>query len=188
MRWLVCVADHEYEIFSKYPFSIRRKGCDEPLTVTISNVGYEQVTLNGRTSPLHRVIALQFIENDDPEHKTQVDHIDRNKLNNQISNLRWTTPSENNENRKAFCLQDNEYLDVLPDSAVEVSEYKQWEFNRYWFDYQENRVIVHSRGRYKYVNVTANGAPPKFNMVDVNGKRHTLHWNSFYKEMMNRVE
>ena len=47
---------------------------------------------------LHRLIALTFIPN--PENKPVVDHIDENKLNNNISNLRWVTHSENCQNIK----------------------------------------------------------------------------------------
>jgi hypothetical protein len=44
----------------------------------------------------HRLIALTFIDN--PEDKPCVDHIDNNKENNHISNLRWATYRENSQN------------------------------------------------------------------------------------------
>ena len=47
---------------------------------------------------LHRLIALNFIEN--PENLPVVDHIDRNKTNNNIENLRWSTYSDNSKNVK----------------------------------------------------------------------------------------
>ena len=43
---------------------------------------------------LHRIIATAFIDN--PGEKTQVNHIDENKLNNDLSNLEWCTVRENN--------------------------------------------------------------------------------------------
>ena len=42
---------------------------------------------------LHRIIATAFIDN--PEAKPQVNHIDENKLNNDLSNLEWCTEREN---------------------------------------------------------------------------------------------
>lgn len=44
---------------------------------------------------LHKLIAETFIFNDDIEHKTIVMHIDNDKTNNNISNLKWGTISEN---------------------------------------------------------------------------------------------
>ncbi len=45
----------------------------------------------------HRLIAELWIWN--PDGKSCVDHQDRNKLNNEIENLRWCSHSENNMNR-----------------------------------------------------------------------------------------
>jgi len=42
---------------------------------------------------LHRIIATTFIDN--PEGKPCVNHIDENKLNNDLSNLEWCTEREN---------------------------------------------------------------------------------------------
>ena len=60
------------------------------------NSGYLVVTLHGgKKKLLHRLVAEAFIEN--PNGKTFVNHIDGNRLNNNIENLEWVTPRENCE-------------------------------------------------------------------------------------------
>ena len=57
-------------------------------------VGISLVNTEGRkTIRLHRLIAETFIPN--PENKSQVNHKDRDRLNNSISNLEWVSPREN---------------------------------------------------------------------------------------------
>jgi len=56
-------------------------------------------TINGKKINVNiscnRIVALVFLENDDPENKTQVDHKDGNPSNDCLSNLEWVTPGEN---------------------------------------------------------------------------------------------
>ena len=49
---------------------------------------------------IHRLISLQWIQN--PENLPEVDHIDRNKLNNTIENLRWVDRFINRRNQNRF--------------------------------------------------------------------------------------
>ena len=42
-----------------------------------------------------RLVAIAFVPNDDPLHKTTVDHIDTDKSNNKASNLRWMSLGDN---------------------------------------------------------------------------------------------
>lgn len=62
--------------------------------------GYQFVVLNykgkSKREYVHRLVALTFIPN--PENKPQVDHIDTDRANNLVTNLRWVTQSENNKN------------------------------------------------------------------------------------------
>lgn len=78
--------------YKKHPYRI--------LTPTISKRGYYTVGLNKngktKTMTLHRLIAKAFIPN--PENKGYIDHIDTNRLNNDIRNLRWVTSKENANN------------------------------------------------------------------------------------------
>lgn len=55
------------------------------------------ITDKDRIVGIHRLVALAFLPNEDK--KETVDHIDRDKTNNKVSNLRWATFSEQNSNK-----------------------------------------------------------------------------------------
>ena len=58
---------------------------------------YLYINKKKRQFRLHRLVAEAFIPN--PENKPEVDHIDRDGLNNKLDNLRWVTKKENMKNR-----------------------------------------------------------------------------------------
>ena len=70
------------------------------LKATKNNFGYYTIGLwkdkKVRQFRISRLIAETFIPN--PENKPYVDHIDTNKANNNVCNLRWVTPAENSNN------------------------------------------------------------------------------------------
>ena len=82
-------------------WSRRRKGANGRFLKPQKNrQGYHTVKLSRegkpKTLPVSRLVALHYIPN--PENKAEVDHIDRNPLNNHVSNLRWATRQENCDN------------------------------------------------------------------------------------------
>ena len=67
--------------------------------------GYQIVRLSKNNKQfcktIHRLVAEVFVPNDDPEHKTEADHIDGDKTNNRADNLQWLSHTENV--RKSQC-------------------------------------------------------------------------------------
>jgi len=59
-----------------------------------NSYGYLEVSnIHGKTFRVHRLVAKAFIPN--PDDKPEVNHLDKNRANNNLDNLEWTTKLEN---------------------------------------------------------------------------------------------
>ena len=96
MSWVDCIADNDYEIFTEYPYYIRKKANKLIISENVHSTGYVRITLNRRKYLKHRVIAIQFIPN--PDSLPEVDHINHDRTDYHISNLRWVSSSQNKRN------------------------------------------------------------------------------------------
>ena len=81
--------------------TVQNKKTKRILKKSLDTSGYYKVNLykNGKrkTFRIHQLVAKHFIPN--PMLKGYIDHIDQNRLNNNVSNLRYVTNQENCFNR-----------------------------------------------------------------------------------------
>lgn len=76
-----------------------------------NNRGYRQLmiynskTRKGKSFQVHRLVALAFVYNSDPDLYVEINHIDENRTNNRADNLEWCTHVYNSNygSRKDRC-------------------------------------------------------------------------------------
>jgi len=96
----------------------------------ISDDGYLKITLRKNDESykhsIHRLLALQYIPN--PTASPTVDHIDRNKTNNCLENLRWATIIEqaNNKSTAIHLKTEEEQLQRIADIRQYKANWARW--------------------------------------------------------------
>lgn len=136
-------------------FSTKGKAIKKLKTV-INNSGYTRIhfTINGKTvmRTVHRLVAETFIPN--PKNKTQVNHINGNKLDNRVENLEWVTASENLKH--AFKNGLNKSPMLNPETAKKHSEKLKGKFTDKQFEKSAKKVVNVKTGEtYKSIKEAA---------------------------------
>lgn len=97
------VAEGMYEID---PFgNVRSLHTNRLMSTFFDSYGYKRIRLktvdeSEKNFYVHRLVAMMFIENPDPAVYTEVNHINKNKLKNDYTNLEWCTSEENKRHAK----------------------------------------------------------------------------------------
>ena len=86
-----------------------------------SDSGYPQVNLGrGKHFKVHRLVAEAFIDN--PENKPCIDHINGNREDNRVENLRWCTQKENNNFPNAKENKKKSHQNISEETRKKMSE------------------------------------------------------------------
>ena len=171
--------EKDYKIYNCYPYPIKKISNDKIIRESINTKsGYVQIALNGQCKQKHIIVAKQFIRNNDRKNKPIVDHIDRNRANYNVSNLRWVSQQENMLNRSSSKRDDP--VKNIPDEAIVIDKYGDHQLENYY--YYDNVFYFYNGIEYNklYINETKRGY--KFvNVRDVNNKKTTLTISVFKK-------
>lgn len=123
--------DTNYEVSSEGKVFNKKTGKELKGTFARNEYHSVQLTIGGKpkTFMVHRLVAEAFCEN--LNNYTIVDHIDRNKLNNNASNLRWVDGSTNARNadkpktkyiHKVADIKDSEWKDIIYDTNYTINK------------------------------------------------------------------
>ncbi|KAK8838146.1 hypothetical protein M9Y10_035562 [Tritrichomonas musculus] len=177
----VPLVDHDdYEILSTFPFTIRRKDNHREVAEHTNNAGYIQLYLHKKLYYKHRLVAIQFILNNDPEHKTDIDHINHDRADNHLENLRWCTKSENMKNTTSNKGVHYEYVNDIPEDSIKVVGYNSHTFEDYF--YYDNNFYYYNGINYRklHVNETKYGKL-HVHMNNIENKKVKIYLATFKK-------
>ena len=187
--------EEDYEILNEFPFTIRKKANHRVLSETIRNTdGYLIVSLSGKQYLKHRLICLQFLTNPDPINNYVIDHINRNRTDNHLSNLRWCLSKENNRNKTNYKGIQAIYTDDIPDDAMVIDFYYTRTERRmfdddkyyYWFDETNNEDVFYAKitdDIYKILHINRNKQGNEWVvMKDINDRLVGMMINRFKQQ------
>lgn len=120
--------ENNYEVSNKG--RVRNKRTNHVFKESLGTTGYPQVHLRKNNKPrtflIHRLVAQAFLVNKDKQ--PQVNHIDEDKTNNDVSNLEWCSAKHNANHgtriKRCNGIRINNTKNTKPVKAIHVSSGK----------------------------------------------------------------
>ena len=179
-HWETCVLDKDYEIFNEYPYQIRKKSNKRVVKESLDDKSYVRCYLNGKRYFKHRIVAIQFIPNDDPEHKTMIDHINHDTSDYHLSNLRWVSRIDNARNMSSLMGEEIPILGKLPETAEQLNSYGSHWFDGLFIDYEEQKLFLFNGVNYRELIPRSSHGNIVYYCYDVQKKRVSLYHSMLF--------
>ena len=178
--WEICTLNNDYEINTEYPYPIRKRSNQRVIREYDNGNGYIRCEMSGRQYYKHVIVATQFIPN--PDNLPEIDHINHDRSDYHILNLRWVSRSINHLNRRSTKGIEHEWIDDedLPDDLIEVTDYNHHEFEEYYFSPSLDRFMFWNGIRTRLLRISYKPNGSAFvNMMNNNNINVQVHYSKF---------
>lgn len=184
MSWIDCICDSDYEINDAFPFQIRKKSNKRIIAEWKHKTqDYICCKMNSKHYQKHRIIALQFIPNEDPTNKNEVDHINHNRTDYHLENLRWVNKAENQKNTAGHNGFRYEFVDELPNDAIKIERYKGNEFEDIFYSPDTGKCYYDNGLNIKILPYQrASTSSPYINVRDINHIQRAIYIKIWLKQ------
>lgn len=177
--WESLRVDSDYEINTTFPYPIRKLLTNKIVSESVRNDGYVQCRVGHKQYLKHRIVATQWLDNPNPTELTDVDHINQNRSDNRLENLRWVTKSENQRNRSRVNNVTYTYIDELPEETQALESYGRHELDNYFINFELKKLYVYNGVRYREL-VPVRAGTVCYTAVDIEGKKIKLCHNVLF--------
>lgn len=184
-HWEDLKAVYGFEISSEYPHKIRNKKTKNIILCSMKK-GYLLITLAGNEYRVHRLIAEQWIPN--PDKLPIVDHINGDRIDNHVNNLRWCTKKDNDTN---IHYRYGEALDLKPEineicKPLDYYQKRDTCFYNIYFNNETNEVYLYNSALFKKITVLNNKKGNYVQLYDVSKHKRNIYIDEI-KSIINNV-
>jgi hypothetical protein len=181
--WEELRGHRDYQINTAYPYHIRKKSKPHRYIKECQrDDGYVVLNIDNKILRKHVIVASQWLDN--PMKLPAVDHINHEKADFRVNNLRWASPSDNNRNKTHKGDIRYEFVTELPEGSIEVSECNGWRFKDLY--YKDGDFYVKVNAVYRKLAILGK-SNKHVNLLDTEGTFRAISINVFKRELDNKL-